>query len=167
MVCKKDQLQATLASSYSVRKMTLGDIDAVMRIENSAYDYPWTEGIFRDCLRVRYHSFVAEQDGEVIAYVLMNTVLNEAHILNICVDPLYRRRGIAAYLLQHIIDTALKLKSDTLFLEVRESNKAALALYRRFNFNEVGIRRNYYPAADGREDAIMLIKQLSFEAVPG
>lgn len=165
MACKKDQLQQSLATEYTVRNMTKADIDAVLRIEQSAYGFPWTEGIFRDCLRVGYHSFVAERDGLVVGYVLMNTVLNEGHILNLCVDPSVRRQGIARRLLQSVIELALQLEAATLFLEVRESNTAALALYADFGFNEIGIRRNYYPAPVGREDAIMLVKQLNLEGI--
>ncbi len=165
MACKKDQVQESLAAKYSVRSMTKADIGDVLRIEESAYDFPWTEGIFKDCLRVGYHSFVAEREGVVVGYVLMNTVLNEGHILNLCVDTNIRRQGVARCLLQHIIDLATQLEAATLFLEVRESNAAALSLYNEFNFNEIGIRRNYYPAPVGREDAIMLVKQLNLDGI--
>lgn len=135
----------------------------MLAIEQRAYLYPWTEGIFNDCQRVGYPSFVAERAGLIVGYVLVNTVLAEGHVLNLCVDPDSRRQGVARRLLQHVIDFMQQQKVSTLFLEVRESNAAALALYRGLNFNEIGVRRNYYPAPVGREDAVMLVKQLDLE----
>lgn len=163
MACKKDQIEATLASAGLIRPMEQYDVPAVLALERSVYEFPWTEGIFKDCLRVGYHSFVIEHDEKIVGYVLMNTVVGEAHVLNLCVAPDCRRQGIARSLLNYIIDLAVALKSVSLFLEVRESNVAALALYQSSGFDEIGIRRNYYPAPVGREDAIMLVKQLDLE----
>ncbi len=163
MACKKDHVEESLSQACQLRPMERRDVPAVLAIEQRAYDYPWTEGIFNDCIRVGYHSFVVERDEKIVAYAFMNTVLGEAHVLNLCVDPELRRQGIARNLLEHIIDLARNLKALTLFLEVRESNCAALALYQSCGFDEIGIRRNYYPAPVGREDAIMLIKQLDLE----
>lgn len=163
MACKKDQIEATLACTGLIRPMEQYDVPAVLALEQSAYEFPWTEGIFKDCLRVGYHSFVIERDEKIAGYVLMNTVVGEAHVLNLCVAPGLRRQGIARSLLDYIIDLAVALKSVSLFLEVRVSNAAALALYQSSGFDEIGIRRNYYPAPVGREDAIMLVKQLDLE----
>lgn len=163
MACKKDQIEASIANQCLIRPMERHDVPAVLAIEQRAYAYPWTEGIFNDCIRVGYHSFVVERDEQIVAYAFMNTVLGEAHVLNLCVDPTLRRQGIARNLLEYIIDLAKNLKALTLFLEVRESNHAALALYQGCGFDEIGVRRNYYPAPVGREDAIMLVKQLDLE----
>ncbi|MBN4073904.1 ribosomal protein S18-alanine N-acetyltransferase [bacterium AH-315-E07] len=162
MACKKAQIKESLSQASHIRPMERQDVPAVLAIEERAYDYPWTEGIFNDCIRVGYYSFVAERDGKIVGYAFMNTVSGEAHVLNLCVDPELRRQGIARSLLEHIIAMAKNLKAVTLFLEVRESNRAALALYQGCGFDEISVRRNYYPAPVGREDAIMLIKQLDF-----
>jgi len=163
MACKKDQIEVLISHACLIRPMEQRDVPAVLALEERAYDYPWTKGIFSDCLRVGYHSFVLEKNDVIVAYVLMKTVMNEAHVLNLCVAPELRRQGLARTLLEYVIDLAEKLKVVSLFLEVRESNVVALALYQKTGFDEIGIRRNYYPAAVGRENAIMFVKQLDLE----
>ncbi len=163
MACKKEQIEASLSNESVIRPMEQYDVPTVLALEQCAYEFPWTEGIFNDCLRVGYHSFVIERNSRIVGYVLMNTVVGEAHVLNLCVASDCRRQGIARALLNYITDLAVALKSVSLFLEVREFNVAALALYQTSGFDEIGIRRNYYPAPVGREDAIMLVKQLDLE----
>ncbi|MBL4852517.1 MAG: ribosomal protein S18-alanine N-acetyltransferase [Gammaproteobacteria bacterium] len=163
MACKKDQIEASISRTCLIRPMQRQDVPAVLAIEQRAYDYPWTKGIFNDCLRVGYYGFVVEREEVIVGYALMNTVSDEAHVLNLCVELELRRQGIARILLEYIIDLAKELKAVSLFLEVRQSNVAALALYHDYGFDELGVRRNYYPAAVGREDAIMLVKQLDLQ----
>jgi len=144
-----------------VRDLVVTDLPEVLAIERAAYDYPWSEGIFRDCLRVGYRCYVANDlAGNVLGYALLSVVASEGHILNLCVGPLHRRRGIASLLLEHTMREARWAGADTLLLEVRPSNKAALKLYRGAGFERIGVRKRYYPAANGREDALLYARAL-------
>ena len=135
-------------------------LDAVMEIEQRAYEFPWTAGIFKDCLRSGYYCCVylqgAHLNASPIGYGVMSVVAGEAQILNICIDPNMQGEGLGRRLLQHLIAEAGRQSADTVFLEVRSSNQAAFALYDSAGFNEIGQRRGYYPAKDGREDALVL-----------
>lgn len=129
----------------------------VLEIERACYEFPWSEGIFNDCLRVGYSAWVvACPEGQVLAYALMSMAAGEAHILNICAAPAYQRRGLARFLLQHLLTIARAAGVELMLLEVRVSNLAAQALYAQFGFRRLGERRAYYPARDGREDALVL-----------
>lgn len=141
---------------FDFRPMLAGDLDALIRIERAAYPYPWTLGSFRDCLQAGYSCWVAEMDGQLTGYWIMMMAVGEGHILNCCVAPTWQGRGFGRQLMGHLIDTARVHSTDFLFLEVRPSNVAALGLYRRLGFDEVGRRRNYYPADQGNEDAIVM-----------
>lgn len=137
--------------------MHRGDLLPVMAIERVSYEFPWSEGIFRDCLRMGYSSWVAANTlDEIMGYALMSYAMDEAHILNICVSPDYRRQGIGDFLLQHLLIQSRQREVDWVLLEVRKSNRAAIALYEQAGFHEIGERRNYYPIAGGREDALVL-----------
>lgn len=144
-----------------IRGLVADDLAAVLNIENSAYDFPWTEGIFKDCFRVGYPAWVFEENGEVKGYGILSVAAGEGHILNLCVKPDSHRQGVGKQLLKSLLLTAEILEVSALFLEVRVSNQPAINLYEKFGFNEVGIRQNYYPAKKGREDAVVLARQLS------
>ena len=144
----------------SIRLMTENDIDRVISIEKRAYQFPWTEGIFRDCLRAGCTVWVCENAQDIQGYGVLTSGGGEGHILNLCVDPNYQQQGVGTMLIRALLATAEVAQVVTLFLEVRPSNKAALGLYEKFGFNEVGVRSNYYPAENGREDAIVLAKEL-------
>lgn len=135
----------------------------VMLIENEVYEYPWTEGIFRDCLRAGYHCRVVRQEERVVAYAVMSVAAGESHLLNVCVSPSHRRHGLARLMVDHLLQTAQQQRAQIMFLEVRPSNKAALRLYRDIGFAEVGVRDGYYPAASGREDALVMARALGGE----
>lgn len=136
--------------------MQLDDVNAVMQIELRAYEFPWTEGNLRDCIKSNYYCCVCRLDDRYIGYGVMSISAGEAQILNICVDPAMQGQGLGRRLLRHLIATAGKKSADTLFLEVRASNQAASSLYSSMGFNEVGQRQSYYPAKNGREDAMVL-----------
>lgn len=143
------------------RAMQRSDLQSVLVIERASYDFPWTEGIFRDCLRMGYSGWVVTNTiDEILGYGLMSYAMDEAHILNVCTDPAHRRQGIAAYLLDHLMSQARSREVDWVLLEVRRSNAAAIALYQGAGFHEIGERRNYYPALHGREDALVLGQHL-------
>jgi ribosomal-protein-alanine N-acetyltransferase len=127
-----------------------------MEIEQRAYEFPWSVGIFKDCLRSHYYCCVYLQGEQCIGYGVMSVIAGEAQILNICIDPMMQSKGLGRRLLQHLIAEAGRQSADTVFLEVRSSNQAAFTLYDSLGFNEVGQRRGYYPAKDGREDALVL-----------
>ena len=143
-----------------IRPMSESDLDDVMSIETRIYEFPWTRQIFNDCLRVGYVSHVCELNNELAGYCIMSTGASEAHILNLCISDNYRRRGIGQRLLEHMLDIAKHRNVGTVFLEVRPSNVGAIALYDNVGFNQIGTRRDYYPAKVGREDAIILAKSL-------
>ncbi|WP_157622989.1 ribosomal protein S18-alanine N-acetyltransferase [Solimonas soli] len=141
--------------------MAPSHLPQVLEIERAAYAYPWTEGIFDDCLRVGYSAWVVTNTlGEVQAYALMSMAVGEAHVLNICVAPEQQRRGLASFLLRHLIMVARAAGVTLMLLEVRKSNKGAQKLYDGFGFKKIGERRSYYPALDGREDALVLALEL-------
>ncbi|OQW92188.1 MAG: ribosomal-protein-alanine N-acetyltransferase [Beggiatoa sp. IS2] len=133
------------------------DLPNILAIENATYDFPWTRQIFQDCLRIGYRAWVLEQDRKVTGYGLMTVGAGEAHLLNLCIHPNYQRCGYGRCLLEHLLKLAKHEAVDTLFLEVRPSNQAAIQLYTQVGFNQVGIRRGYYPSGNNaREDAIIL-----------
>ena len=138
------------------RAMSPFDVAAVGAVERASYQFPWSEGIFRDCLRVGYLCRVAECDGEIVAYGIVAMGAGEAHVLNICVGPKLRGRGIGRQMLMLLIERANQAGTRDVFLEVRPSNLHAIALYQSVGFVEVGRRRGYYQAVDGREDALVL-----------
>lgn len=146
----------------SIRKMTQFDLEPVMSIETQAYEFPWTSGIMADCLRVGYHCFVYEVDCEVRGYIIYSTVLDEVHLLNVCIDPEYQNKGYGYAFLNWLMNHVRDAGSKTLYLEVRASNSAAIYLYEALGFNELGIRPNYYPAKNGKEDAQLFACELAF-----
>jgi len=143
------------------RLMNTHDLPAVLDIENRSYEFPWSEGIFHDCLRFGYSSWVAEIDRNTVAYAVMALAVQECHILNICVDPKLQSQGIGRRFLLELLNIARARKADAAFLEVRPTNSRALSLYFSEGFNEIGNRKDYYPAKFGREDAIILAKALT------
>lgn len=151
-------LKPALANFRPIRE---ADIAAVMAIERRAYDYPWTEGIFRDCLRVGYCCWVCEEASHIVGYAVMSVGAGESHILNICIRPESRGKSLGRSLLIHMLSIARTRRVDIVVLEVRPSNTVALRLYETMGFNEVGLRKSYYPAARGTEDAIILALSLT------
>lgn len=137
------------------------DVATVMRIERSAYPFPWTEGIFRDCLAAGYPARVLlDEAGAIIGYGVLSIGADEAHLLNICTAPQVQGRGHGRWLLRKLVALAAKCRAQRLFLEVRPSNPHAQRLYESEGFNEIGRRPRYYPAAGGREDAIVMAMEL-------
>lgn len=136
--------------------MTESDLDVVMAIESVIYTHPWTRGNFADALAAGNHCLVLEWHGVMVGYAVLAAGAGEAHLLNLSIAAAWQRRGLGRALLHHVIDAARGLDVTTMFLEVRVSNAAARALYAAEGFREIGIRRAYYPAHGGREDAIVL-----------
>ena len=143
-----------------LRTMEADDLEEIMAIEEQSYTHPWSRGIFRDCLRVGYCAWVMEIDGEVIGYGVMSIAAGEGHILNVCIEPDFQGRGLGRKIIHRLTTLARDHGVDTLFLEVRASNRIAQMLYESEGFNEIGQRRGYYPATEGREDALVFAKVL-------
>ena len=140
------------------------DIPIVVAVEKAAYQFPWSEGIFRDCLRVGYVCRVIAVAGDLAGYGIMSIGAGEAHILNVCVSNQYRCRGYARKILLYLLERSRSAGMLEVFLEVRPSNVAAARLYHSLGFEQVGIRRGYYQATLGREDASVLRKILSADS---
>ncbi|MEZ0231534.1 MAG: ribosomal protein S18-alanine N-acetyltransferase [Methylophilaceae bacterium] len=143
-------------SSISFRPMQMADLDAIMQIEPTIFPYPWSRGNFSDSLNAGYSCWIAEQRNVMIGYGVLMLVLDEAHLLNISIAAEYQGRGLGRELLVHMMQVARQYNALNMFLEVRVSNLAAIGLYENMGFNEMAIRRNYYPAKNGREDAILM-----------
>ena len=146
-------------SRSSLRPMLESDIADILQIECAAYAFPWSRNIFRGCLREDYCCRVMDVDGEIAGYAIMSMGKDEAHLLNLCVDPDRHGMGLGDQLLKFVLDFARKQKAVSTFLEVRPSNEAARRFYERRGFVEVGMRTNYYPARFGREDAIIMARE--------
>ncbi len=148
-------------SESQIRTMTYADLKPVMEIEVKAYEHPWTIGIFRDCLRVGYSCWVLTEDDVIIGYGIVMLAAGEAHILNLCVNSDYQRKGLGRNLLNYMTKKAALSGIDMILLEVRRSNQSAINLYQSEGFHELGVRHNYYPDEAGREDAIIFAKYLA------
>jgi len=135
----------------------------VAALERRAYEFPWTEGIFRDCLRAGYGCWVLALDAEIAGYGVLSVAAGEAHLLNVCVAPRLQGEGHGRRLMKRLIDLARWHQAQRIFLEVRPSNPRAIRLYHDLGFNEIGRRPNYYPARQGREDALVLALELLHE----
>ena len=152
-----------LSSDGQFRLMVENDLDNIIEIEEAVYPYPWTRGIFYDCLNIGYLCQVLEFNGKIIAYTVMSIAVGEAHLLTIVVPVSEQGKGYGKKMLNEMIKRAAEDNADTMYLEVRTSNKIAIQLYHERGFNELGIRTGYYPADKGREDALILALDLSFE----
>ena len=145
----------------SIRVMVHDDLKQTSDIERRSYDFPWSHGVFRDCLLAGYNCIVIERVDLVVGYAILSIAAGEAHILNLCVDPNYRHLRYGERLLDEVLLRARRADVKQIFLEVRPSNTAALALYKKKDFHQVTQRPAYYQAKDGREDAAVLCKVLN------
>lgn len=145
-----------------IRAMEAADLENVLYIERTVYEFPWTESIFEDCMKTGYVCQVFENEFEVFGYGIMSVAAGECHILNLCIGPHYQGLGLGGSLMDYLLGIAQRNKCRIAFLEVRISNRRAFELYHRLGFNEIGVRKAYYPAAGNRrEDALVLAKLLA------
>ncbi len=148
-------MSAVLEPALELRPMSESDLPAVMAIETDIYPFPWTLGNFRDSLAAGYGCWTYRCEGELLGYGVLMLAADEAHLLNISIARARQRQGYGSLLLERLCELAGKLGAGLVFLEVRPSNLAGLRLYERHGFERVGVRRDYYPAQQGCEDALI------------
>lgn len=142
------------------RLMVDEDLAGVMAVEEAGYSHPWSRRIFQDCLGAGYHCWVLQVGTDLVGHGVMSLAAGECEILNLCVHPDWRGLHLGRRLLRRLLAIARQGGADTAFLEVRRSNRAAIALYQAEGFCETGLRRGYYPTMRGREDAVLMAMPL-------
>ena len=147
--------------SLSFRAMNQFDLPNVMAIENDSYEFPWSESIFSDCMRVGYECWLAYKDDDLVAYCILSIAAGESHVLNLCVDKSNQGEGIGRRFIEFLFGIAAKRGVGMMLLEVRPSNTRAINCYNATGFNEIGRRPNYYPSAQGREDALLFARDIT------
>jgi ribosomal-protein-alanine N-acetyltransferase len=153
-------MSAVLRPGPEFDPMRESDLRAVLEIEDSIYEFPWTLGNFRDSLRAGYACWVIREGRRVIGYAVLMLAAGEAHLLNLSVAVHSQRRGLGRSLLHNVVGLAREHKAKILFLEVRPTNEVGQRLYSAYGFRQIGVRRGYYPARKGREDALVLALDL-------
>ncbi|MCP4765556.1 MAG: ribosomal protein S18-alanine N-acetyltransferase [Gammaproteobacteria bacterium] len=141
--------------------MTQDDIEQVMKVEHEVYEFPWSEGIFSDCIRVGYYCWLALQQQTVVGHAVISIVADESHMLNLSIARHHQGKGYGRQFIEFLVNEARAQQAQTMLLEVRPSNTAAINCYNGAGFNEIGCRKDYYPAQDGREDALLLARHIS------
>ncbi len=153
------------SSSWEFRSVCNDDLPEILEIERLSYTHPWTENNFIGCLRHHYHNWILfdpnAKTAAIVAYGFSNIILDEVQLLNLCVADRFRGQRAGEKMLRFMISQALIAGGKSMFLEVRKSNVAAIGLYSSVGFNEVGLRKGYYPAFSGREDAVVLALELA------
>jgi ribosomal-protein-alanine N-acetyltransferase len=153
-----------MAHMTQTRTMTRADIDAALRIEQAANQFPWSYKNFEGCFKDGYRAWLlVDETANTIGFVITQQILDELHLLNICVSPGFQGQGFGKRLLCDVIDYANENELSVILLEVRKSNHRAQQLYTQSGFNEVSVRKGYYPAEGGREDAVLMAMDLSFQ----
>ncbi len=143
-----------------IRRMKVDDLTDVLYNERRSYSHPWTEGILRDAIESGYECWVLLLDDRNIGHGILSFGAGESHLLNVCINPEQQGRGYGRKLVEHLLGQAGKQNAEKIFLEVRASNLAAYSLYLDLGFSDIGVRHDYYPAFSGREDALVLVKEL-------
>lgn len=152
---------AAAPTGACLRSLIATDLEAVLAIEQASQPTPWTLGNFRDCLHSGYQCRLATLEGRPVAFMILSSVLDESHLLNIAVAPAWQRRGLAGWMLEQALANAMTDGMSVMYLEVRASNRGAQRLYRRLGFRECGRRKDYYRAGEGREDAVLMWAELA------
>ena len=142
------------------RSMLESDLEIVLVNERRGYTHPWSDGIFKDCLLSGYECRVIIYLKKIIGHGILSVAAGESHLLNVCIHPDCQGHGFGKILVEHMLDRARAKDAKRVFLEVRPSNLAAYKLYENMGFDEIGTRQNYYPSHIGREDALVLTRDL-------
>jgi len=143
----------------TIREMIHDDLAMVSDIERRSYEFPWSHGVFRDCLLAGYQCLVLIREDRVAGYAILSVAAGEAHILNLCTDPEFRALGYGERMLDELLYRARSASVREVFLEVRPSNDTAIGLYRKKGFHQIAARPAYYQANEGREDAAVFSKK--------
>jgi len=143
-------------TGVAIRRMVEADVEAVLRVDQAAYEFPWSASVFRDCLRMDYDASVQLVAEQVVGHSVLACAAGEGHVLNLAVHPESQSQGHGRRLLERALRQAWRLGAEAVFLEVRPSNQPALRLYRSCGFVRVGRRRDYFPTLDSREDALVM-----------
>lgn len=159
---------ASAQAQYELRAMNLDDLDAVLINEALSYSHPWARGIFADCIKSGYECFVFAIDQKnsgqkIVGHSILSVAAGEAHLLNVCINPETQGNHYGRRLVEHMLSRAAARNAGTVFLEVRTSNLIAYKLYESMGFEEIGVRKGYYPAETGREDALVFSYQITDE----
>lgn len=141
--------------------MAVGDLPGVAVLESRAFEFPWSQRTFADCLAAGHECWKAELAGRDIGHGVVAVAAGEAHLLNVCVEPALQGRGFGKALLRHLLERATVRGAAVVYLEARISNRVAMTLYFASGFREIGRRRGYYPSANGREDAVVMARELT------
>jgi [ribosomal protein S18]-alanine N-acetyltransferase len=153
-------VSAVLKDTPRLAPMREADLAEVLAVENAIYSHPWSRGNFADSLRAGYQCWTWRHGDELIGYFILLVAAGEAHLLNLSIAQPHQRQGCGSVLLREVMRMAREEGGQHLFLEVRPTNLSAQGLYRKFGFSQVGVRKGYYPAARGREDALILSLQI-------
>ena len=154
-------MSALFASQNQLRPLQEIDLSTILEIETTAYAFPWTRQMFKDCLRVGYIAEVLELENQIRGYGIMSVAAGEAQLFNLCVQPKWQGYGYGQLILKHLIILAQRKKAQSLFLEVRISNQVAINLYHKIGFNQIGVRKRYYLAQNNkREDGLIFALEL-------
>lgn len=140
--------------------MQAAHVPAIGLMDRRNYEFAWTDGIFRDCVKAGYLCPLLLREQRIIGYGVLQIGAQEAHLLNLCIDKPWQRQGYARVMLEYLLNQAVTHGAQVMFLEVRPSNTRALELYQQSGFNEVGQRKNYYDTKNGREDALVMARHL-------
>lgn len=140
--------------------MRLDDVAYVLTVENEVYPYPWTERILQDCIRVGYDCWLSLENDAIVAHAVVSVAAGESHLLNLSVSAKHQGKGIGKAFIDFLIDTVRSKNATVMLLEVRPSNLQAISCYDAVGFNEIGCRKNYYPTANGKEDALLYAKEI-------
>ncbi|MFT5658570.1 MAG: ribosomal-protein-alanine N-acetyltransferase [Gammaproteobacteria bacterium] len=144
----------------SYRPMTLDDVTHVLQVENEVYPYPWSERIIQDCIRVGYDCWLALENESIVAHAIVSVAAGESHLLNLSVSKQHQSKGIGKEFIDYLIDIVRDKQATIMMLEVRPSNRQAINCYNASGFNEIGCRKDYYPTANGKEDALLFAREI-------
>ncbi|MFT4797825.1 MAG: ribosomal-protein-alanine N-acetyltransferase [Candidatus Azotimanducaceae bacterium] len=150
---------------FRILPMSYGDLPHVIRNERLSYSHPWSEGIFQDCLHSGNECWLVKRAHKTLGHAILSVAAGESHLLNICIAPEFQGEGLGRILVAHMLKCAKSKGASCVFLEVRPSNRVACDLYDSLGFNKVGLRRGYYPASEGREDALVLVLEFASQPV--
>ena len=142
------------------RRMTLDDVDYVLTVENEVYPYPWTKQILQDCIRVGYDCWLALESDSVVAHAVVSVAAGESHLLNLSVSKKHQGKGVGKAFINFLVNIVRSKQATVMLLEVRPSNLQAINCYDAVGFNEIGCRKDYYPTDKGKEDALLLAKEI-------